>query len=56
MEQGNKFCKHSHSVSEEKIKELIREKLGMDTFDENQIKNLVDTILIHSDGILQIEL
>jgi len=56
VEHGKKFCKHSPSISEEKIKELICEKLGMSTFDEIQIKDQIDTILIHSDGSLQIEL
>lgn len=56
VDHGKKFCKHSPSISEEKIKELICEKLGMSTFDEIQIKDQIDTILIHSDGSLQIEL
>lgn len=56
VEHGKKFCKHSPAISEEKIKELICEKLGMSIFDESQIKDQIDTILIHSDGSLQIEL
>jgi len=39
VEHGKKFCKHSPSISEEKIKELICEKLGMSTFDGIQIKD-----------------
>ena len=45
-------CQHQ----KEKIKELICEKLGISSFDENQVKDRIDTILIHSDGSLQIEL
>lgn len=56
VEHGKKFCKHSPSISEERVKELICAKLDMDTFDEQQIKDQVDTILIHSDGSLQIKL
>lgn len=56
VEHGKKFCKHSPSASEECIKKLICEKLGMSTFDEDQIKNQVDTILVHTGGRLQIEL
>ena len=56
VEHGKKFCKHSPSISEERIKELICEKLSMSAFDENQVKEQLDTILIHSDGSLQIEL
>lgn len=56
VEHGKKFCKHSPSISEERIKELICEKLSMSAFDENQVKEQIDTILIHSDGSLQIEL
>lgn len=56
VEHGKKFCKHSLSISEEGIKELICEKLGICTFNEHQVKNQIDTILIHSDGSLQIVL
>lgn len=56
VEHGKKFCKHSPSISEEGIKELICEKLGIRTFNEHQVKNQIDTILIHSDGSLQIVL
>lgn len=56
VEYGKKFCKHSPSISEEGIKELICEELGIRTFNEHQVKNQIDTILIHSDGSLQIVL
>lgn len=56
VEYGKKFCKHSPSISEEGIKELICKKLGICTFNEHQIRNQIDTILIHSDGSLQIDL
>lgn len=56
VEHGKKFCKHSPSISEERIKELICEKLGIRAFDERQVKNQIDTIFIHSDGSLQIDL
>ena len=56
VEHGKKFCRHSPSISEEKIKEIICEKLGMSISDESKIKDQIDTILIHSDGSLQIEL
>ena len=56
VEHGKKFCQHSPSISEERIKELICEKLSTSAFDENQVKEQVDTILIHSDSSLQIEL
>jgi len=56
VEHGKKFCKHSPSISEERIKGLICEKLNMSAFDENQVKNRIDIISIHSNGSLQIEL
>ena len=56
VEHGKKFCKHSPSIVEEWVKELICTKLDMDTFEEQQIKDQVDTILIQSDSSLQIEL
>ena len=55
VEYGKKFCKHSPSIAEEQIKNLICENLDMRTFDEQKINDRVDTILIHSDGSLQIE-
>lgn len=56
VEHGKKFCKHSPSIPEERIKELICKKLGICAFDENQVKDQVDTVLVHSDGTLQIAL
>lgn len=56
VEHGKKFCKHSPSIPEEMIKEAICEELGLDIFDENEIKNSVDAILVQTDGNLQIEL
>ena len=56
VEHGKKLCKHSPSIPEDRIKEAICEKLGLSTFDSNEIKNKVDVIWIQSDGSLQIEL
>lgn len=56
VEHGKTFCKHSPSIPEETIKELICKKLGISVFNENQVRNQVNSILIHSDGSLQIEL
>ncbi len=56
VEHGKKFCKHSPSIAEEQIKNLLCEKLNMRTFDDQKIKDRVDRILIHSDSNLQIEL
>ena len=52
---GLDFCLQD-SIAEKQIKKFICEKLDMNIFDEQQIKNQVDTILIHPDGSLQIEL
>ena len=53
VEYGKKFCKHSPSIPEEKIKKVICKKLSLSIFDENQVKGQVDTIWVHSDGTLQ---
>ena len=53
VEHGKKFCKHSPSIPEEKIKKVICKKLSLSIFDENQVKDQVDTIWVHSDGTLQ---
>lgn len=55
VEHGKKFCKHSPSIPEERIKELACKEFGISAFDENRVKDQVDTILVHSDGSLQIE-
>ena len=56
VEHGKKFCQHSPSISEDRIKEVLCEKLGLSTFDGDEIKSKVDAILVQSDGSLQIEL
>lgn len=53
VEHGKKFCKHSPSIPEEKIKKVICKRLSLSIFDENQVKDQVDTIWVHSDGTLQ---
>lgn len=56
VEHGKKLCKHSPSIPEDKIKETLCKKLGLSTFDSNEIKNKADVILVQTDGSLQIEL
>lgn len=56
VEHGKKLCKHSPSIPEDRIKEALCKKLGLSTFDSNEIKNKVDVIGVQSDGSLQIEL
>ena len=46
----------SPSISEGRTKDVLCEKLGLSTFDGDEIKNKVDVILVQSDGSLQIEL
>ena len=45
VEHGKKFCQHSPSISEDRIKEVLCEKLGLSAFDGDEIKNKVDVIL-----------
>ena len=56
VEHGKKFCQHSPSILEDRIKDVLCEKLGLGAFDGDEIKNKVDVILVQSDGSLQIEL
>lgn len=56
VEHGKQFCKHSPFIPEDRIKEVLCEKLGMSRFDDDEIKNKVEVILIQPDGSLQIEL
>lgn len=52
VEQGKKFCKHSPSIPEEMVKEILCRKLRMATFDETRVKDTLDVILIQPDGTL----
>ena len=56
VEHGKKFCKDSPSIPEKQIKETVCEQLGMNLWDETEVKNRIDFILIQSNGNLQIEL
>ena len=56
VEHGKRFCQHSPSISEDKIKDVLCEKLGLSTFDGDEIKSKVDVILVQSDCSLQIKL
>lgn len=53
---GKRFCQHSPSISEDRIKSVLCEKLGLSTFDGDEIKSKVDVILVQSDCSLQIKL
>ncbi len=56
VEHGKRFCQHSPSISEDRIKSVLCEKLGLSTFDGDEIKSKVDVILVQSDCSLQIKL
>ncbi len=56
VEHGKKFCQNSPSIPEEDIKEAICKELDIFTYDEVEVKTRLDTILVQSDGSLQIEL
>lgn len=38
VEHGKKSCQHSPSISEDRIKDVLCEKLGLSTFDGDEIK------------------
>lgn len=52
VEHGKKFCKHSPSIPEEMVKEILCRELHMATYDETKVKDTLDVILIQPDGIL----
>ena len=56
VEHGKKSYQHSPSISEDRIKSVLCEKLGLSTFDGDEIKSKVDVILVQSDCSLQIKL
>ena len=56
VEHGKKFFQHSPSISEDRNQYILCEKLGLGTFDGDEIKNKVDVIWVQTNGSLQIEL
>lgn len=55
VEHGKKFCKHSPSISEEAVKEILCRELDMEAFDETKVKEMLDVVRIQPDGTLHIE-
>ncbi|WP_298033565.1 recombinase family protein [uncultured Dysosmobacter sp.] len=56
VEHGKKFCKHSPSILEETIKGIVCERLGLETFDEQAVKESVGYIAVQQNGTMHIEL
>lgn len=56
VEQGKRFCKTSPSLAEQTIKDKIRAKLDMDSFDDAAVRDEVEQITVKPDGHLDIEL
>ena len=55
VEYGKRYCKHSPSIPEQQIKDIICKKLRMDAFDEQAVKKHIDFITIQPDGELEVE-
>lgn len=55
VEHGKRFCKHSPSIPEQQIKDIICVNLGLATFDEQAAKKHIDIITVRSDGTLEVE-
>lgn len=55
VEHGKRICKHSPSISEERIKEELCKRLEMGSYDEWKVAETIDTILTQGDGFLKIE-
>ena len=55
VEHGKRLCKHSPSISEERIKEELYRRLEMGSYDKWKVAETIDTILIQEDGFLKIE-
>jgi len=56
VEHGKRFCKHSPSIPEQQVKDTVRAKLGLTTYDEQEVKKHIDFISIQSDGALKVEM
>lgn len=55
VEHGKRICKHSPSISEERIKEELCRRLEMGSYDEWKVAKTIDTIFIQEDSLLEIE-
>lgn len=56
VEHGKHFCKHSPSIPEQQAKDTVCAKLGLTTYDEQEVKKHIDFISIQSDGTLEVEM
>ena len=54
VEHGKRICKHSPSISEERIKKELCRGLEMDIYDEWKVAETIDMIFIQDDGLLEI--
>lgn len=55
VEHGKRFCKHSPSIPEQRIKDTICAKLRMVTFNEQAMNQHIDFIAVQPDGTLEVE-
>jgi len=55
VEHGKRFCKHSPSILEETVKEILCRELDMEAFDEAKVKDMFDVVRIQPNGTLHIE-
>ena len=55
VEYGKRFCKHSPSIPERKIKDTICARLRMVTFNEQAVNQHIDFITVRPDGTLEVE-
>lgn len=50
VEHGKRFCKHSSSIPEQRIKDTIYAKFGLIIFDEQALNQHIGFISVQSDG------
>ena len=56
VEHGKRLCKHSPSIPEQEIKNVICTSLNSAAFDEQAVKKHIDLITIQSGGTLEVEM
>ena len=54
VEHGKRFCQHSPSISEQIILNQLCDELNLQGFDEDVVRDRVETITIHQNGSLEI--
>lgn len=55
VEHGKEICKHSPTISDEAVKKFVSHALSMTEFNEQEVRETIQSILVKSDATLSVE-